>query len=79
MRGLRHVAERLKAAGHIVVEWQGDLEVGTTLDLTGRFWGADGGTASESSAKVDLPDLRVQSGRTLKPLENHFIPKSPLC
>jgi hypothetical protein len=43
MRGLRHVAEALKAAGHTVVDWEGTFRYETTNDLITKFWFADGG------------------------------------
>ena len=48
LRGLRHVAQELKSAGHMVIEWQGPFHVETTLELIGGFWAADGGTSSKS-------------------------------
>jgi hypothetical protein len=47
MRGLRYVAEKLKAAVHMVVEWQGPFHVESTMELMAGFWGADGGITSE--------------------------------
>lgn len=49
MRGLRHTAEKLKAAGHTVVEWQGSFRVKETLQLIVGLWGADGGETSETT------------------------------
>jgi hypothetical protein len=49
MRGLKYVAQKLKSAGHVVVEWQGSFHVETTMELIGGFWGADGGTTSKST------------------------------
>jgi hypothetical protein len=52
MRGLRFTAERLKAAGHVVVEWRGEFRVNTTEELIGGFWTADGGAACKSSSNA---------------------------
>ena len=43
LRGLRHVVNALKAAGHHVVEWQGRLGVEQAGKLMIDFWTADGG------------------------------------
>lgn len=47
MRGLKHVAKALAAAGHLVVEWQGSFRYETTDKMIGDFWFADGGESSE--------------------------------
>jgi amidase len=49
MRGLLHTAEKLRAAGHAVVEWQGSFRVTETLKLIVVLWGADGGETSQNS------------------------------
>jgi hypothetical protein len=49
MRGLLHTAEKLKAAGHVIVEWQGSFRVKETLKLIVGLWGADGGETSQCS------------------------------
>lgn len=52
MRGLRHVAAALEAAGHHVVEWQGPLQYEITDKLTTDFWVADGGEGGSSLFSV---------------------------
>jgi hypothetical protein len=42
----------LKAAGHVVVEWQGSFRVKETLKLIVGLWGADGGETSQSTQVV---------------------------
>jgi amidase len=37
VRGLDLVVNKLRQAGHIVVEWQGPLRTGDLLDIGGEF------------------------------------------
>jgi amidase len=48
IRGLRHVVEALKRAGHTVVDWQGPLGGKETQELMDLFWSADGGEEGQS-------------------------------
>jgi len=66
MRGLEYIAEKLKAAGHAVVEWQGPFNVKTTMELMSLYTehkvglcGADGGTTSKS-VELATPDQSVK-------------------
>jgi hypothetical protein len=47
LRGLQHVVAALKAAGHILIDWQGPVGIKETREIMGEFWAADGGEERE--------------------------------
>jgi hypothetical protein len=52
MRGLQHVAEALKRAGHIVVDWQGPLRTKDILDVGDALTYTAGGEDSEFKTHI---------------------------
>lgn len=49
MRGLKYVVQKLKQAGHIVVEWQGPLKTESVADVGWEFTSSGGKEDSKSS------------------------------